>query len=556
MNRLADETSPYLRQHRDNPVDWYPWGADAFAAAEQRNVPILLSVGYSACHWCHVMAHECFEDVEVAERMNELFVNVKVDREERPDVDAVYMDAVQALTGRGGWPMTVFMTPDRQPFYGGTYFPKPQFLALLNAVDDAFRNKPDELRQNIGALAKAIDTTASDRTSRRAARRDPPEHGGPGTGSRLRRRLGRVRPGPEVPVDVPPRVDAAGLHDQRRRGPTRHRGDDARRHGVGRDVRPHRWRLRPLLGRSRMARAALREDALRPGTARADVPARPRRHRPDATGARSLGETITYVLRQLRHPDGGFYSAEDADSPDADGHGVEGLFHTWTPDEARAAMADLPDDVQTSALDWFGITADGNFEGRSIPNRLDRTRRTRAATAHRSRTHGRCSPPANVAGVRARRQGAHRVERAVPVGTGRSGRRASVSRNGSTRRSPTASSCCANCAGRTGAGGGAGRPTVSRRRATTRSPPTTPPSSTPSRGSAEATGQARWITRGGGGRRHDARVVLGSGERRPLHDRRGRRGVDRPAEGSGRQRDAVGELHRGDRALPPRGPHR
>ncbi len=124
VNRLADETSPYLRQHRDNPVDWYPWGTEAFAAAEQRNVPILLSVGYSACHWCHVMAHECFEDVEVATRMNELFVNVKVDREERPDVDAVYMDAVQALTGRGGWPMTVFMTPDREPFYGGTYFPK------------------------------------------------------------------------------------------------------------------------------------------------------------------------------------------------------------------------------------------------------------------------------------------------------------------------------------------------------------------------------------------------------------------------------------------------
>ena len=161
MNRLADETSPYLRQHRDNPVDWYPWGTDAFAAAEQRNVPILLSVGYSACHWCHVMAHESFEDDEVAARMNELFVNVKVDREERPDVDAVYMDAVQALTGRGGWPMTVFMTPDREPFYGGTYFPKPQFLTLLTAVDDAYRNKPDELRQNITALAKAIDTTAA-----------------------------------------------------------------------------------------------------------------------------------------------------------------------------------------------------------------------------------------------------------------------------------------------------------------------------------------------------------------------------------------------------------
>ncbi len=128
MNRLADETSPYLRQHRDNPVDWYAWGPDAFEAARDRDVPVLLSVGYSACHWCHVMAHECFEDHEVATAMNERFVNVKVDREERPDVDSIYMDAVQAMTGRGGWPMTVFMTADGRPFYGGTYFPKPSFL--------------------------------------------------------------------------------------------------------------------------------------------------------------------------------------------------------------------------------------------------------------------------------------------------------------------------------------------------------------------------------------------------------------------------------------------
>ena len=161
MNRLADETSPYLRQHRDNPVDWYAWGAEAFAAAQERNVPILLSVGYSACHWCHVMAHECFEDAEVAAKMNELFVNVKVDREERPDVDAVYMDAVQAMTGRGGWPMTVFMTPDREPFYGGTYFPKEAFMKLMDAIDDVYRNKPDDVRQNVDALVAAIDTTAN-----------------------------------------------------------------------------------------------------------------------------------------------------------------------------------------------------------------------------------------------------------------------------------------------------------------------------------------------------------------------------------------------------------
>src|SRR3954468_1754211 len=149
-NRLAGETSPYLRQHRDNPVDWYPWGDEAFARARDEDKPVLLSVGYSACHWCHVMAHESFEDPGVAGVMNELFVSIKVDREERPDVDAVYMEAVQAMTGQGGWPMTVFLTPDGQPFFGGTYFPPaarggmPGFVDLCHAVDDAWRNRRTE----------------------------------------------------------------------------------------------------------------------------------------------------------------------------------------------------------------------------------------------------------------------------------------------------------------------------------------------------------------------------------------------------------------------------
>src|SRR3954451_6771154 len=159
-NRLAQETSPYLRQHKDNPVDWYPWGPEAFAAAADRNVPILLSVGYSACHWCHVMAHECFEDAGVAAEMNRRFVNIKVDREERPDVDSIYMDAVQAMTGRGGWPMTVFLTPDGHPFYGGTYFPKQNFLELMAAIDDVWRNRRDDLRQNVDGLREALDRTS------------------------------------------------------------------------------------------------------------------------------------------------------------------------------------------------------------------------------------------------------------------------------------------------------------------------------------------------------------------------------------------------------------
>ncbi|MGH9039510.1 MAG: thioredoxin domain-containing protein, partial [Acidimicrobiia bacterium] len=162
MNRLADETSPYLQQHKDNPVDWYPWGEEAFARAQAEDKPIMLSVGYSACHWCHVMAHESFEDPGTAEVMNRLFVNIKVDREERPDVDAVYMTAVQSMTGRGGWPMTVFLTPDGQPFYGGTYYPRedrhglPGFTRLLEAIDDAWRNRRDELETQAGKLAEAL----------------------------------------------------------------------------------------------------------------------------------------------------------------------------------------------------------------------------------------------------------------------------------------------------------------------------------------------------------------------------------------------------------------
>ena len=158
-NRLASATSPYLLQHADNPVDWWPWSAEAFAEARRRDVPVLISVGYAACHWCHVMAHESFEDAETAALMNELFVNVKVDREERPDVDGLYMEAVVAMTGHGGWPMTVFLTPDGVPFYGGTYFPPddrhgmPSFRRVLQAVADAYRSRKRmcRLEGNLGA---------------------------------------------------------------------------------------------------------------------------------------------------------------------------------------------------------------------------------------------------------------------------------------------------------------------------------------------------------------------------------------------------------------------
>ena len=164
-NRLAASTSPYLLQHKDNPVDWYEWGDAAFAAARTTDRPILLSVGYSACHWCHVMAHESFEDPETATYMNEHFVNVKVDREERPDVDRIYMDAVQAMSGRGGWPMTVFLTPDGGPFFAGTYFPKervhglPSFLDVLAGVSNAWDTKRAELAEQADRLTAAVNAT-------------------------------------------------------------------------------------------------------------------------------------------------------------------------------------------------------------------------------------------------------------------------------------------------------------------------------------------------------------------------------------------------------------
>src|SRR5271170_2398737 len=163
MNRLAQETSPYLLQHAENPVDWYPWGEEALARARRENRPLLVSVGYSACHWCHVMAHESFEDERTAQDLNDRFVCIKVDREERPDVDAVYMEAVQAMTGSGGWPMTVFLTPDGRPFFGGTYFPPvdrhgmPSLRRVLDAVDDAWHNRRGEVDRQADALADAIE---------------------------------------------------------------------------------------------------------------------------------------------------------------------------------------------------------------------------------------------------------------------------------------------------------------------------------------------------------------------------------------------------------------
>jgi uncharacterized protein YyaL (SSP411 family) len=369
VNRLADETSPYLRQHRDNPVDWYAWGDEAFAAARDRNVPVLISIGYSACHWCHVMAHECFEDPEVAAELNRRFVNVKVDREERPDVDSIYMDAVQAMTGRGGWPMTVFATPAGEPFFGGTYYPKPQFLQLVAAIDDVWRTKPADVRQNVGALMDAIDRTRTiapaaevpgsamlDLGLRQLAQVFDGDWGGFGKPPKfpstfsvefvLRAHLRTGRPDTRAAVDTTLLAMASGgMYDHLGGGFARYSTDE-------------KW-LVPHFEKMLSDQALLARTYLRAAQAFGDA-----RYRQVAT------ETIDYVLRELRHPDGGFFSAEDADSPDADGHSREGAFYVFTPDEVRAVLGADAD----AALDWYEFThpanVGGNFEGRIIPCRL------------------------------------------------------------------------------------------------------------------------------------------------------------------------------------------
>ena len=379
MNRLGGETSPYLRQHRDNPVHWYPWGPEAFEAAAERDRPVLLSVGYSSCHWCHVMAHESFEDPDTAAVMNRLFVNVKVDREERPDVDAIYMDSVQAMTGRGGWPMTVFLTPDGRPFFGGTYYPdRPRggmasFRQVMQAIDDAWTNRRDDVHAqadhlvalidrtsraaaSLGAEAAAgavdsVDSRALDRAGDAVLAAFDPEWGGfggapkfPGamtlaSALRIHRRSDR----PELLRAVRTSLDAmasGGIYD--------HLGGGFARYSVDRQwLVPHFEKM--LYDNALLTRVYLHAWMVTGETVYRQV----------------VDETVGYVLRDLRHPDGGFYSAEDADS-----EGVEGKFYVWSEPELRAVVrAAAGAGADDEAVAWWGVTAAGNFEGANILNR-------------------------------------------------------------------------------------------------------------------------------------------------------------------------------------------
>jgi uncharacterized protein YyaL (SSP411 family) len=365
VNRLADASSPYLRQHRDNPVHWYQWGDEAFAEAQRTGKPILLSVGYSACHWCHVMAHESFEDDATATVMNQLFVNIKVDREERPDVDAVYMDAVQALTGRGGWPMTVFCTPTGEPFYGGTYYPRETFVKLMEAVDDAWNNRRDELQQNIDALVEAIGRTAHVEPAPAVDARQlvsttigalqssfDSTWGGfggapkfPSTfGLDLMLRVSLLNDDSQLVDMVRTSLDAmaaGGMYDHVGGGFSRYSVDD-------RWLVPHFEKM--LYDQALLVRVYLHMWQMN--------------H--EERDEQIVREIVSYVLTDLSHPDGGFFSAEDADSLDEHGHSEEGAFYTWTPTEIHTVLGN----DSAAACAYWDISEPGNFEGRSIPNRI------------------------------------------------------------------------------------------------------------------------------------------------------------------------------------------
>ena len=363
-NRLAKETSPYLKQHAKNPVDWYPWGPEALEKARAESKPILLSVGYAACHWCHVMAHESFEDEATARVMNENFVNIKVDREERPDIDGIYMQAVQAMTGHGGWPMTMFLLPDGRPFYGGTYFPPddrhglPSFRKVLQAVRDAYDQRRDGVDQTAEQLRAIYESNVTPARSPGRLSRDmfeasyasivdryDEENGGFGNAPkfpstmvldfllRYAKRTGTTD-ALDIAVDSFRKMARGGIYD--------HVGGGFARYSVdARWLVPHFEKM--LYDNALLARLGAH---LWQATADDEI-------------KRVTIETVEWVAREMTSPDGGFYSSLDADS---EGH--EGKFYVWDETELDSLLGDDSRTFKT----YYGVSSGGNFEGKNILN--------------------------------------------------------------------------------------------------------------------------------------------------------------------------------------------
>ena len=363
-NRLSQETSPYLLQHSDNPVDWYPWGDEALSRARDEDRPILLSIGYSACHWCHVMERESFENEEIASLMNENFVNIKVDREERPDLDAVYMEAVQMLTGSGGWPMTVFLTPEGRPYYGGTYFPPedrqgmPGFPRLLAAASQAYRTNKGEIERVTRQLADQMGRSGQMPRGVNPLTTEVMHTAYSQLATQFDHLNGGFGNAPKFPQPMTPefmlryhqhgfnlralemvqltlqKMAYGGIYDQVGGGFHRYSTDAYW-------LVPHFEKM--LYDNALLARLYLHAWQITS----------------NPLYRRITEETLDYVLREMTDTAGGFYSAQDADS-----EGVEGKFFVWTPDELRAALG--PD--AELVMGYYGVTDRGNFEGANILN--------------------------------------------------------------------------------------------------------------------------------------------------------------------------------------------